>query len=222
MAIRPTTERIPAADATRAVTSGKSLGRPDVLLQPGHQRQVVGEPAQQRHRRVGVRIDQTRQQGVLGEIDSGVGLEARLGLFSRQQRDDASIGNGDGVIFEQHAARLDRYDPAGTEQGIDRLHREGSRPERVDCCMRTGGRPAVRRGYQGIVKPTIGVWPSSAGGLIHRLVLRGSKPSCPTSRSNVAQPPDRRANVRKRAKMTRWPVTGENMACDSVNPTPPR
>ena len=37
------------------------LGRPDVLLQPAHQRQVVGEAAHQRHRGVGVRVDQARE-----------------------------------------------------------------------------------------------------------------------------------------------------------------
>ncbi len=36
------------------------LGRPDVLGQPFHQRQVVGEPAEQAHRRVGMGVDQAR------------------------------------------------------------------------------------------------------------------------------------------------------------------
>jgi hypothetical protein len=41
------------------------LGRPDVLLQPLHQGQVVGEAAQQRHRRVRVQIDESRDQHML-------------------------------------------------------------------------------------------------------------------------------------------------------------
>ena len=38
------------------------LGWPDVLLQPGHELQVIGQPAQQRHRTMRVGIYHARQQ----------------------------------------------------------------------------------------------------------------------------------------------------------------
>ena len=49
------------AVAHELVADPASLDRPDVLLQPAHERQVVGEAAHQGHARMGVGIDQPRQ-----------------------------------------------------------------------------------------------------------------------------------------------------------------
>jgi hypothetical protein len=53
------------------------LGGPDVLLEPLHQRQVVGVAPEQRHRRMRVRVDQPRDQRQPGGVDH---LVARLRL----------------------------------------------------------------------------------------------------------------------------------------------
>ena len=54
------------------------LDRPDVLGQPLHQRQVVGEAAKQGHRRVGVAVDEAGDQRHPGAVDDLVaGLAAR-------------------------------------------------------------------------------------------------------------------------------------------------
>jgi hypothetical protein len=43
-----------------------AFARPDLDFQPGLQRHIVGDAAQQRHRRVSVRVDETRDQHVVG------------------------------------------------------------------------------------------------------------------------------------------------------------
>ena len=120
------------------------LGRPDVLLQPAHQRQVVGDAAQQRHRVVRVRVDQAGDQRVLVDATTRFARrEARARVGDRQQRDDAIAVDRDGVVFEHHAVRLDRDDPAGFDQQVAGFrgagrHRLTSRATRI---RRNGCRP---------------------------------------------------------------------------------
>ena len=88
------------------------LGRPDVLLEPAHQRQVVGQPAHQRHRCVRVRVDQPGDEDVLGELDALIAGEALARIGYGQHRLDFAVPHRDGMCCEYRAGRLDRHQPA--------------------------------------------------------------------------------------------------------------
>ena len=90
-----------------------ALGRPDVVFQPAHERQVVGHAAHQGHRRVGMGVDQPRDQHVVGQLDRGVVGPAGAGSENRFY---AALGHRHGVAFEDPAGRLDRNQPAGLDQ----------------------------------------------------------------------------------------------------------
>ena len=96
----------------------RGLDRPDVLLQPDLQRQVVGDPAQQGHRIVGVGIDQAGDQRPAGPRHDGLRIEACARFRDGQDREDRPPGNGDGVIREDHAVRHHRHDPAGFDEDV--------------------------------------------------------------------------------------------------------
>ncbi len=58
----------------------RGLGRPDHFLEPAQQRPVVGQPAQERLREVGVRVDQAGQHGHVPGVDEPLGTSrATLG-----------------------------------------------------------------------------------------------------------------------------------------------
>jgi hypothetical protein len=95
------------------------LGRPDVLLQPGHQRQVVSQPTQQRHRVVRVAVDQARDQRVLGKLDP---LARRIGdarVGDWQDRLDLATVDRDRVLLQHYGMRLDRNHPTGFDEQVD-------------------------------------------------------------------------------------------------------
>ena len=105
------------------------LDRPDPRRQPVHQRQVVAEPAQQRHRRVRVQVEQPGGDDVIGE-ERLVRSRVRIPHFGDRSEadDDAGVVDGDRMSFEDHAGRFDRHDPARHDQlRCDR--RLGHRPE---------------------------------------------------------------------------------------------
>ena len=60
-----------------------AFARPDVLLEPHRQRHVVGDAAEQRHRRVRVGVDEPRDQRVPGQRDV---LARRVGGIGRRRR----------------------------------------------------------------------------------------------------------------------------------------
>ena len=110
------------------------LDRRDCVLQPRRQRQVLGPAAQQRHGRMRVRIDQSRQDRVLRTFDEfgrRVGGE-RCG--GGQHGDDASIAHRHRMVGEHGAVGFDGQHPAGANERVYRLH-SGSR----------GSGPAVYR-----------------------------------------------------------------------------
>ena len=68
-----------------------ALGGPDALVQPTHQRQVVGVPAQQGHGRVRMEIDQTRHEDLSGQVHVFTRGIGSAGIGSRQERHDATV-----------------------------------------------------------------------------------------------------------------------------------
>ena len=84
------------------------LDRPDPLFQPGHQRQVAAAAAKQRHRRVGVAVDQGRdQEGAVG-VDR---LVAGRGRDLRPDRRDPPVlaAHADGLAVEHGAGHRQRH-----------------------------------------------------------------------------------------------------------------
>ena len=101
--------------------------RPDVVLEPAHERDVVGDAAHERHRRVAMQVHQAGDQRVALEHDDFARLESRARLRARQERHDAAGVDRDGVIGKR-AARLHRNDVRGRDQRVDRLHGSNKKP----------------------------------------------------------------------------------------------
>ncbi len=92
--------------------------RPDVLLQPHHQRQVVGDAAQQRHRIMRMRIDQAGHQRSIGPRHGLLGRKTRARVGNRQHGNDDAVTDGHRVVFQHHRMRFDRHDIAGLNQQV--------------------------------------------------------------------------------------------------------
>ena len=103
------------------------LDRPDAGRQPFHQRQVVAEAAQQRHRRMRVEVEQAGNDDVVGQVGHERCSVACPQFGSRSDGDDGTgIVDRDRVSFEDDAGRFDRHDPARHDQFSDgrmRSHR---------------------------------------------------------------------------------------------------
>ena len=92
--------------------------RPDVLLQPGHQRQVVGVAPQQVHGGVAVQVHQARDQGVVAEPDMLGRLPVRFGFRRRHQGGDTAALHQQAVVHQHLSGGPDGDDPAGIDAQI--------------------------------------------------------------------------------------------------------
>jgi len=103
-----------------ATNSGdhRRFHRPDVLLQPDHQRQVVGDAPQEGHGVVGMRVDQARHQRRLRARDGLLRRKALACFGTRQDRDDLAAPHGHGMVFQHHRMRLDRDHVTGFDQQV--------------------------------------------------------------------------------------------------------
>ncbi len=113
------------------------LGGPDVLAQPGHQRQVVGEPAHERHRRMGVQVDESRDEHVAGQVPPLARRVVALRLPARRDRDDSAGIDDDHVIGQHDPGGLDRHHPLGGDEAVDRTHHSAARASRRSTAGRT-------------------------------------------------------------------------------------
>ena len=95
------------------------LGGPDVAFQPRHQRQIVGQAAQQAHRGVGVGVDQPGHQQLAGQLDDLCAGQLRKTVqrFVRQDAENAVPLDEQGMVFEQIEILVDGEDEVGFEQG---------------------------------------------------------------------------------------------------------
>ena len=98
--------------------------RPDALRKPAHQRQIVADTAQQSHRGVRMAVDQPGYHRVMGQVCLADRVVPRSRVRAWQDLDNATAGNGDCVVSQDHSARDDGHDPAAVEQGIDVGHRK--------------------------------------------------------------------------------------------------
>ncbi|MNF83484.1 hypothetical protein D3C84_658090 [compost metagenome] len=87
-----------------------ALGRPDVLFQPGHQGQIIGQAAEQGHRRMPVGIDQAgAEQHARQFADFGCVKLQRGG--PRADKHDAPVADAQAMLFEDNASGFDGYQP---------------------------------------------------------------------------------------------------------------
>jgi hypothetical protein len=85
-----------------------------VLGEPRVQRNIVRDAAQQRHRRVGMRIDEAGQEHVLRKLDMTARRITRARLGLRHEGRDPS-GVYDERVIDERPRGLDRHDPSGVD-----------------------------------------------------------------------------------------------------------
>ena len=127
--------RVPAAHELRR--HRLRLGRKDVLLQPVHQRQVVGEAAIQDHRRVRVRVDQAGHDDLPGGVDR-----------CRGPRSATAMASG---VSMATMSRPSIATAPGDSTRPARIHRDDVPPVRMrdTCSARRLCRDEARRHQQG-------------------------------------------------------------------------
>ena len=96
----------PRAGAHELRRHGLGFGREDVLLQPVHQRQVVGEPAIHHHRRVRVGVDQPGQDDLVARVD-------RLGRADTSRRSPSGVPTSTMSVPSMATAPGDRISCGG-------------------------------------------------------------------------------------------------------------
>ena len=99
-----------------------AFGRPDVLLQPAHERQIIGEAPHERHRRMRMRVDEPRDEDVVRQLEALVGRKAAFRFDRGNKRFDAPIAHRDCVALEDAAGGLDRDGPARPDQETVRVN----------------------------------------------------------------------------------------------------
>lgn len=95
------------------------FGWPDVLFQPGHQWQIVGQAAEQGHGCMAVCIDQAGAEQHAGQFTH---------LLRRQlqrrvpwpDKGNAAIADTQAVLLEHHPSGLDGYQPGRQQQQVER------------------------------------------------------------------------------------------------------
>ncbi|MNP20856.1 hypothetical protein D3C76_1134500 [compost metagenome] len=107
------------AIANKILIDPATFGRPDVLFQPGHQRQVVGQAAEQGHRRVAVGVDQPGAEQAAWQL-AGFGGDEALGLGPGADENNLPVANAQAMILQYHPGRFDRHQPGRQEQQVER------------------------------------------------------------------------------------------------------
>ncbi|MNI74842.1 hypothetical protein D3C73_1309530 [compost metagenome] len=86
------------------------FGGPDVVFQPGHQWQVIGQAAEQCHRRVPVGIDQAGAEQHVGQL-AGFGCVKLQCGGTWADKHDASITDAHAMFLEDDTSGFDGYQP---------------------------------------------------------------------------------------------------------------
>ena len=112
----------PSAVIDELAADQRPFQRPHALREPAHQRQVITDATQQRHCRVGVRVDQARGHGMAVEPHDLSPAVAGRRVLDREHVHDASALDRDGMVFQHLAVRNHRNDPAAQQEGFDVDH----------------------------------------------------------------------------------------------------
>ena len=92
-----------------------------MILQPVHQREIVGQTAQQGHTGVGMGVDQAGNQHMPIQIEAGHGTEPEGGFRLGQNGENTTVLNCQRMMFQNQTFRLGGNDPSGIQQGSDGL-----------------------------------------------------------------------------------------------------
>ena len=92
----------------------RGLGGEDVVVEPGHEGEVVGEAAQQRHRGVAVRVDQAGDDEVAGGVDHRGAVGA--GRARAEQRGDAVAFDQDRAAFDDRSRVVHHHNRAAVDE----------------------------------------------------------------------------------------------------------
>ena len=96
------------------------LRRPHVLLEPGVQRQVVGEAAKERHRDMGVGVDEAGDHQAPCGVDDSRATVGRSNLRARAERNDRIAVNRQRAVRQNGAALIHGDDDAAEHKDIGR------------------------------------------------------------------------------------------------------
>ena len=88
----------------------------DVFGEPVHERQVVGQPAQERHGDVGMGVDQSGHDHAAAQVQALGGRVCGLDLGARAHGEDGAVVQGQGGVLDDGAFRvLGEQEIAGDE-----------------------------------------------------------------------------------------------------------
>ena len=106
------------AEANRLAVHVGLLRRPDVVLQPLHERQIIGEAAEQTHGEVGVGVDQTGQDEASAGVDHLAGGCVLEQILGETDGGDPAVGDGDGAVRDGFAPGLHGQDGAADDESV--------------------------------------------------------------------------------------------------------
>ncbi len=131
------------------------FGREDVVVQPLHQRQVVGQSAIEHHRRVRVGVDQPRQHDLTGGIDRLAPAKLLRDGGGRVHGRDVRAVDRDRTGFNDPACCVNGDDGSARDHqvhfaqtslsGHDNHHRQGDGGH--------GGEPGAHKGILVVFQP---------------------------------------------------------------------
>ena len=94
----------------------------DLLLQPVHERHVVGQAPQEGHGRVGVGVDKAGHDEHAGKVENFTCLPCGCHILAVAQGDDAPAINGQGGVFEDAPVIVLGQQDTGVEKRVAGLH----------------------------------------------------------------------------------------------------
>ena len=92
------------------------LGGKDVILEPFEKAQIVGDATKKRHRRVAMRVDESRDDEMAVRMDCLP--RSRPLVLRREHRDDLTAPYGDRTSFENPHVRIHRHDGAARNEDV--------------------------------------------------------------------------------------------------------
>ena len=87
------------------------LCRPDVVIEPGHQRRVVGQAAHKRHGGMGMQVDEPGDKYVMWQNQLGYAGEAPACNARGQNRQNPAMVYDERMVFQHRPRRFDRNEP---------------------------------------------------------------------------------------------------------------
>jgi hypothetical protein len=89
-----------------------------MIIQPGHQRQVVSQAPEQGHGGVAVQVDQPGQDNMLVQVEGFPGAITLVCLSLRHDRQNSAALKDYGLVFKDNPEGFDGNQPAGIDSGI--------------------------------------------------------------------------------------------------------